>query len=93
MKALATVLMVAALLGGCRAYADPRVYPHNPQPMPRHCATAEDRQMPSGVCVRRPVDPGYSWRHERRVPWIAGGSPYARDFYDEQERYYGGHTE
>lgn len=89
---LTIALILAAALGGCRAAADPR-YDHNPQLMPRHCATEEDRRLPSGVCVRRPVDPGYSWRRERRIPWVAGGSPYARDFFDEQERASGGHTE
>lgn len=88
---LTTALILAAALGGCRAVPEYRVAAYaNPQPMPRHCRTEEDRRMPSGVCVRRPVDPGYSWRHERRLPWIAGGNPYAREYFDGEDSRNGG---
>ena len=87
---ITAVLMLAALLGGCRAYADPRIY-RDPRPMPRFCDNEEDRRLPSGVCVRRPIGRDDPWRRDH--VWRGqGGNPRAREFYDQQERWYGGST-
>ena len=92
MKPVTMICLVVALLGGCRAdYVDGRLYAQNPQPIPRHCRTDEDRQMPSGVCVRRPVETyDHIWRRDRKFPWIAGGNPRAREYFDQQDSRNGG---
>ena len=40
--------------------------------------------------ISHPGDREYVWRKERRVPWVAGGNPYAREYFDQQDARNGG---
>lgn len=81
MKTTTAALILAALLGGCRADAASFVY--SPARQPSHCVNEADRRLPTGVCVHGPT-----YLHQQRdwastrPRWRDAGYPYARGYFD-----------